>query len=138
MLEEIKRLADEYEISDDKVLKYYHKLLTELEARPEIALEEDDERIVNCLERIVSERASISQTKKATDKAYTVQQTILRAISTEFDLGLQTDEFTDIESEMKKMAHKVAYENDQTVGEYLSEEASKMDLQRRQGKLRLL
>ena len=136
MLEEIKRLADEYEISDDKVLKYYHQLLTELEKRPEIALEEDDERIISCLERIVSERASISQTKKATDKAYTVQQTILRAISTEFDLGLQTDEFA--VPELEKLAHKVAYENDQTVGEYLSEETSKMDLQRRQGKLRLL
>lgn len=134
MLEEIKRIADDYEMADDKVLSYYHKLLTALENHQDIVVEEDDVRIANCLERIVSERASISETKSDSMKPFTVAQTIERAIATEFGLGLQTDEFATFDN----ISHHIAYKYDKTVDEFVSETAKKMELQERTGNLRLL
>lgn len=112
MLEEIKRLADEYGLADKTILKYYHMLLTVVESRPELD-ETDEEKIVSCLERITSERSSIEATTRASELPYTLEQTVQRAIAEEYGLGITSDAFTDEE----KYRHFIYKQHDKSVEE---------------------
>ena len=92
--EVIKNFANEYGVKDETICDYYNKIIERISSHPEID-PDDMEKIINCLERIISERRSIESIRKGPLlHAYSLDETIERAIADEYGLGALACEFS--------------------------------------------
>lgn len=78
----IEYLAENYELSESTIYSYASKLLKRKEIK-----NDDANRFEYCLECLVSERSSIAFDVNSEDRAYSLEQSIERAIQQAYGYG---------------------------------------------------